>query len=395
MEPWGAAARSVGRTSRRRSRSCCAARGLGDLQDVDAAQVHRAPCRRRHPPIGSCATRRQVPERTGVDGGRLVTVRHAPPTALGFPGRTGRRPATIRSTLMGLVQSTGKASNSGSAEEDRRELARSARRRQRARRGPLRGVLAAPERRAEHSPDRRFPRRSRAAHRRRHRARWRTRRPPRGGLDRTRPEPRRPSVTGMPPRPDEQRTLSRDRGHGAVVRNVTGPPCGPARATDRRATLGACDLLASAAAAGGAAALADVAAAGRAHLRAAGHAERRVGGGAGDQLEQLGRGVSLLDRLRALRGDLLLRPWRSRSARSCAAPPGRRPPPRRRRRRGRAAVAGDLGGPLLGGEDAQLGARLVRAGGPAPGDGRCSPSPTGRSGCPGRRSCRPARSACW
>src|SRR5688500_3776001 len=64
--------------------------------------------------------------------------------------------------------------------------------------------------------------------------------------------------------------------------------------------------LLSAAAAGGAAALADVAAAGGAHLRAAGHAQRRVGGRPGDQLEQLGRGVGLLDRLRALGGDLLL-----------------------------------------------------------------------------------------
>src|SRR3954452_11034321 len=53
----------------------------------------------------------------------------------------------------------------------------------------------------------------------------------------------------------------------------------------------------SAAAAGGAAALADVAAAGGTHLRAAGHAQRRVGGGTGDELEQLGRGVGLLDRL--------------------------------------------------------------------------------------------------
>ena len=71
------------------------------------------------------------------------------------------------------------------------------------------------------------------------------------------------------------------------------------RRTSRRASP-------SAAAAGGAAALADVAAAGRAHLRAAGHAQRCVGGGAGDQLEQLGRGVGLLDRPLRRLGDLLL-----------------------------------------------------------------------------------------
>ena len=44
----------------------------------------------------------------------------------------------------------------------------------------------------------------------------------------------------------------------------------------------------SAAAAGAAAAFADVAGAGGAHLRAAGHAERAVDGAAGDLLQELG-----------------------------------------------------------------------------------------------------------
>src|ERR1700749_893893 len=51
----------------------------------------------------------------------------------------------------------------------------------------------------------------------------------------------------------------------------------------------------SAAAAGAAAAFADVAGAGGAHLGAAGHAERGVDGGAGDLLEELGARVGLLD----------------------------------------------------------------------------------------------------
>src|SRR4051812_26448967 len=52
----------------------------------------------------------------------------------------------------------------------------------------------------------------------------------------------------------------------------------------------------SAAAAGGAAALADVAGAGGAHLGAAGEAEGRVDGGAGDLLQELGGGVGGLRR---------------------------------------------------------------------------------------------------
>ena len=59
----------------------------------------------------------------------------------------------------------------------------------------------------------------------------------------------------------------------------------------------------SAAAGGAAAALADVAGAGGAHLGAAGHAERGVDGGAGDLLEELGGGVGLLG---GLGGDLAL-----------------------------------------------------------------------------------------
>src|SRR5688572_27435782 len=51
--------------------------------------------------------------------------------------------------------------------------------------------------------------------------------------------------------------------------------------------------LRSAAAARGPAALADVARAGRAHLRPTRHAERRVDGGAGELLEELGGGLRL------------------------------------------------------------------------------------------------------
>src|SRR4051794_7601243 len=62
----------------------------------------------------------------------------------------------------------------------------------------------------------------------------------------------------------------------------------------------------SAATASAAAALADVAGAGGAHLGAAGHAERGVDGGAGDLLEELGGGVGFLG---GLGGHLsLLRP---------------------------------------------------------------------------------------
>src|SRR3954451_6450216 len=102
----------------------------------------------------------------------------------------------------------------------------------------------------------------------------------------------------------------------------------------------------SAAAAGGAAALADVAAAGRAHLRAAGHAQRRVGSRSGDQLEELGRGVRLLDRLRALRSDLLLHRG-SLDRRGTTQLLQVDLLLLHRRGGGGAAVTGDLGGALL------------------------------------------------
>src|SRR5690349_13091748 len=51
----------------------------------------------------------------------------------------------------------------------------------------------------------------------------------------------------------------------------------------------------SAAAAGGAAALTDVAGPSGAHLRAAGHADRCVGGHALELLQELGRGADTLD----------------------------------------------------------------------------------------------------
>ena len=53
-------------------------------------------------------------------------------------------------------------------------------------------------------------------------------------------------------------------------------------------------VLGSTAAGGAAAAFADVAGAGGAHLGAAGEAERGVDGGAGDLLQELGGGVGLL-----------------------------------------------------------------------------------------------------
>ena len=152
----------------------------------------------------------------------------------------------------------------------------------------------------------------------------------------------------------------------------------------------------SAAAAGASAAFADVAGTGGAHLDAAGHAHRGVGRGAGDPS--------------------------SSSAEECTSPAPRfavtasscrprRPPRDRRRLRerldldlrpprvvGRGGVVGaglELARALVGGVDAERRRARRRTGSPAPGDGRCSPSPTAPSGCPRRRSGRPARSACW
>src|SRR3954447_26304302 len=75
-------------------------------------------------------------------------------------------------------------------------------------------------------------------------------------------------------------TPSRQEGDETAPPNVTNARPGASAGRSREDR--------SAAAAGGAAALADVAGAGRAHLRAAGHAQRRVGGLAQVQLQQLG-----------------------------------------------------------------------------------------------------------
>src|SRR4051812_44561163 len=113
----------------------------------------------------------------------------------------------------------------------------------------------------------------------------------------------------------------------------------------------------SAATGGAAAGLADIARTGRTHLDPAGQAERRVGRSALLGLDELRRGPGLgrprlvgrvltrnvLDRnavAQRLRVQLLLR--------------------RRRSRGGAAIVLRDGRGPLLGGEDAELGPLLVR-----------------------------------
>src|SRR3954471_15401305 len=134
------------------------------------------------------------------------------------------------------------------------------------------------------------------------------------------------------------------------------PPIG---AADRGSlvTVNACAGLA--AAAGAAAGLADVAAAGRTHLHTAGQAQRRVGGGALLLLDQLGRRVNL-DRRRLGRGlldgvlerntvaqRLRVDVLRGRCRRSGAVRPCIK-------------LLGHGRRPLLGGEDAELSTLLVR-----------------------------------
>ena len=176
------------------------------------------------------------------------------------------------------------------------------------------------------------------------------------------------------------------------------PTCaGPAGPTYTRRSA---RLWMSAAAASRPAALADVAAARRPHLGAAGEAERRVGRGALQHLEQLGRGVGSLRRVTHCRGLhsllILLRCLGVSSRGRGRLGHGRRLPQRLHVDVNRLVDAGvELVCPLLGGVDAERRSGCRSRGGRARAAGKCSRPRSTPCARQGRPSCPTARTACW